>query len=145
MSHTTRINTVRITSMAAAQEAVVKLNDEKGLNLSFQEGGSVQLWGHTKKCAFTINVPGCQFNLGFEAHDDGTYTPVFDAHGGWLAQHIGGGKELAKTPQERTMANIGGFLQQYGRSAALEVARQSNAMVTETYDEVSGGYILQVA
>lgn len=147
MSHTTTIKTVKVTNVNAMERAVAQLNQKHGLNLKFQRGGSVQLWYEAKPCAFTVTIPGVRkgLNVGFQGTEAEGYTPLFDAHGGWIAEHIGGGKKLAKTDDERNLANIGMLMHAYAVEQVREVAGQANCMVGEEFNPATGEMVMQLA
>lgn len=148
MSHTTRINSVKITNVNAMRRAVQRLNNAKGLNLEFvDKNAKAKVWERSIPVAFAVNIPGVQMglNVGFEGDPQKGYTPVYDYHGGWIGQKIGGGHDIAETPEEQRLAHIGGLMQAYAHEVALEVAGQANAMVDETFNAETGEVVLLVA
>lgn len=146
MSHTTKVNSVKITSIAALERAVQTLNNQKGLNLTVRRNAPCKLWYENRQCAVVVDVPGVQMglNVGFEGNEQTGLTPIFDAHGGWIAKHIGGGKALAKTTEERQLANIGALMHAYAVEAVRDVAGASGAMITEEFNPATGETVMQL-
>lgn len=146
MSHTTTIKSVKVTNLNAMERAVEALNAKHGLNLRVKRNSRVQLWFETKAAALVVDVPGVDrgLNVGFVGNEREGYVPVFDAHGGWIADKIGGGAELAQTADEHNVANIGMLMHAYAVETVREVAGASNAMVTESFDAATGQTVMQV-
>ena len=146
MSHTTTVKSVKVTNVQAMRRAVEALNAAQGTNYVFTDNGHCQLWGTKKSCAFTITVPGVRMglNVGFEGNEAEGYTPVFDAHGGWIAEHLGGGRSLAKTPDEINLSNIGKLMHQYSLEVVRTVAGEAGCMLTEQFNAETGQTVVQL-
>ena len=147
MSHTTTINAVKVTSIAAMERAVQALNQRHGLNLKLTRNGQCTLWYEKKQCAFVVDVPGVQRNLnvGFEGTEATGYSPVFDAHGGWIAAKIGGGQKLAKTAEEHQLSHIGALMHAYATEVVRDVAGVAGAAITEEFNPATGEMVMQLA
>lgn len=144
MSHTTRVKAVKVLDLNALEAATANFARERGVNISFERNAPVRLWSTTPKVDAVIKVPGTWFDLGFERQDDGSYTPIFDAHGGYLAKVLGGGRELAKTPEEQMLSNIGGIMAAYAREVLVRTAQAQGALVHE-FVAPDGTMVLQIA
>lgn len=143
MSHTTKVKAVKVKDVDALEAAVQALARERGINITLERNTGARLWSTSPKCDLVIKVPECRFDLGFEKQSDGSYTPMFDAHGGYLMKYLGGGQAIAKTPEEHTLANIGGIMQAYSREVLTRAAQMQGAMVNSTITE-DGSIVLQV-
>lgn len=144
MSHTTRVKAVKVLDLNALEAAVQNFARERKVNISFERNAPVRLWSTTPKVDAVVKVPGTRFDLGFERQEDGSYTPVFDAHGGYLAAVLGGGRELAKTPEEHMLSQIGGIMQAYTREVLMRTAHAQGALVSE-HIAADGTVVLQIA
>lgn len=143
ISHTTRVKAVKVKDIDALRAAVETLARERNINIRLEENAGARLWSTEPKCAFVVKVPDCRFDLGFERQEDGSYAPMFDAHGGYLAKFLGGGRELAKTPEEQMLSNIGGIMQAYTREVLTRTAQMQGALVNTTTAE-DGTVVLQI-
>lgn len=143
MSHTTRVRAVKVKDLNALEAAVQTLARERNIDIRFERDTGARLWSTSPKCAAVVKVPGCRFDLGFEQQEDGSYAPVFDAHGGYLAKFLGGGQSIAKTPEEMTLSNIGGIMQAYTREVLTRTAQMQGAMINSHTTE-DGTLVLQI-
>ena len=143
ISHTTRVKAVKVTDIDALRAAVDTLARERNVKITLEENTGARLWSTEPKFPYVVKVKDCRFDVGFERGEDGSYTPVFDAHGGYLAQFVGGGQKLAKTPEEQMLSNIGGLMQAYTREVLTRTAQMQGALVTTSTTE-DGTVVLQV-
>ena len=145
MSHTTTVKSIKVTDLAVLERAVTRLAQQKGVDLRFERDSQCRLWFNSPVMPAVVKVPGCKFDVGFKANEDGTYSPQFDAHGGWLYPYTGGGAEIAETSDEKKLSMIGGLMQAYAIEAVNNVAGNSNAMVQENWNSDTGEMVMLVA
>lgn len=146
MSHTTRVSDVRVHNVQALFSAVDALQRRSGVRMTIKENADCRLWATSKvRCAVVVTVDGCRFDVGFEKAKDGIgLVPVFDSHGDELYQHLGQGREQAKTAAEQALCNIGKLMQEYAYHAVQHEALMQGATVAGTMNE-AGQYVLTVA
>ena len=132
MSHTTRVSEVRVHNVAALERAVASLNAEAGTKITMKRDADCRLWGSAKeRCDVVLTVEGCRFDVGFQKAKDGIgLVPIFDAHGHELYQHLGQGREQAKTTEEYSLCHVGRLMQAYAREAIYHEALMQGASVT---------------
>jgi hypothetical protein len=134
MSHTTRVQDIRVHNVTALEAAVAAMNVTMNGKLTLKKDADCRLWGSAKqRCEAVVTVQGCRFDVGFEKAKDGNgLVPVFDAHGYELYTHLGQGKEIAKTPAEQTLCHIGKLMQAYAFEAIKHEALLQGASFTHT-------------
>lgn len=136
ISHTTKVSSVRVHDIAALRAAVAALQQE-GLPVSLEENAPCRLWSQNPKMPYVVKVNNAsgrnRFDVGFEKAADGKgYIPVFDYHGNWIGEVLGQGFNVAKTNEERVLANIGKLMQAYSVQALQNEAYRQGCSVTLT-------------
>lgn len=143
MSHTTRISQVRINDAEALRLAVQDLQS-KGIKVSFHENAPCRIWGRSVTCPYVVRNDAGRFDVGFEKAEDGVgYTPVFDYHGGELYHVLGQGREIAKSPEDQRLSNIGKLMQAYTLQALQVEAYKQGGMVS-FQEAANNSYVMVV-
>lgn len=147
MSHTTTVKSVIIKDLNALEQAVHSINKLEGMSLSFRRNGKVRLWSESRDVAASIDIPGVGqgLNVGFEGNQKIGYTPIFDAHGGWIAEYLGAGQHIAKTTEEKNLSNIGKLMQAYAAEVVRGEAMDLGLLVEEDFDPETGQVVLNIA
>lgn len=146
MSHTTKVNSVRVHNVQALATAITELNASTGLNITMHENTTCRLWGSsTAKCDVVLKIPGQRFDVGFQKAPDGNgLVPIFDAHGGELYRVIGQGSEICQTREDHNLSNIAKVMQAYTQQAIYaEALAQSGNILSQTVTE-QGAIVMQV-
>lgn len=135
MSHTTKIKSVAIRSISAVREAVKRLQAQ-GVQCELVENQRPRMYYNNQHgvCPYVLKLQG-RYDVGLDRQEDGSYVPVFDSWEGDISKQIGvSAKGLSG--EEEQAANIGRFMQEYGRAVTMEAAMAQNLMLeSETRDE----------
>lgn len=150
MSLTTKVNAIKIKDKAAVVTAVQALK-AKGVNCQLKENVAPRMYyerQYAKKygketCDLVVALPG-PYDMGLHKESDGSYAPVFDNHCNHIGQYIGA-KGTPTTPEERELAPIGMFMQEYALAAAQNAAAASGHSYLGTTVDANGEIHLTVA
>lgn len=145
MSHTTRVNEVRVHNKAALLAAVEQVQQKHGVRITVKENAECRLWASQRaKCDVVLSIAGCRFDVGFQQAKDGAgLTPIFDSHGNELYQYLGQGREVAQTSEEKAMMHIGKLMQEYAYQALYAEAMTQSASVDVAVNEANQ-YVMTV-
>lgn len=149
MSHTTSVETVKITDLSALRSAVQELQNA-GVDCTLIENSAPRMYsaGQHGACDFVLRLNKGRYDVGFEKTEEGHYRTVLDAWGNHVGQHLGAGAycPLPSTDEGQAQHAIGRLLQGYAKHAILNEARKKGMQVTGTYvDEKSGEIRLVLA
>ncbi len=145
MSHTTEIKSVPLRDEAAIRQAVREL-ENAGVDLEFLENVVPRMYYRNQSgaCDYVIKLRQSRYDVGLKKQDDGSYSAVFDAWDGDIRSQIGAKYRVANT--DHKAENIGKFLQQYSKHAAMNAAVNSGYQVLgESLDEGTGEIHLELA
>lgn len=146
MSHTTEIKSVPLRDEAAIRQAVREL-ENSGVDLEFLENVVPRMYYRNQSgpCDYVIKLRKSRYDVGLKKQDDGSYSAVFDAWGGDIQSQIGA-KFRPKNNADGMAENIGRFLQQYSKHAAMNAAVNAGYQVMgETVDGSTGEIHLELA
>ena len=130
MSHTTSVKTVQYTDANAIREAVKALQ-AKGVKITLLENAKPRMYYDNQEgvCDFVIRCDNGKYDVGLKLQADGSYLPVFDEWGGYIADVLGTSRNSAEEA-------IALFSRQYGEEAIyLEAARQGLAVESVFTDD----------
>lgn len=130
MSHTTRVNTVKIQDVRALRSAVQDLKNS-GVNCELEENARPRMYFKQQEvqCDYVLRLKDGKYDLGFEKQADGSYTPIFDEHANYVGGQIGAACPMPNTKEGRTQHQIGRFMQNYAKHAAMNAARDKGQLV----------------
>lgn len=78
MSHNVKITNIKITNLDAVIAAVNELNEELGLNWTYEYNGMIRGWAGQKTKVDLAILTNKQYDIGFNKNKDGTYSPVYE-------------------------------------------------------------------
>ena len=133
MSNTTKLKNMKIADGVMLRAALESMASH--LNGQVLENTVPRLWYSTDfKNAYpekdhaelVLRIPNCRFDVGFVLEQDGTYTPIFDHHGGELAKHVGVKipPDLTVTNDQRIAANIAQITKAYYTAVTAKKMRE---------------------
>lgn len=134
MSHVTSVKT-QITDLDAVKEALAKINEEHGVNLSLSAGpGDVRFYYGTQRADRIIKMPG-RYDMGFTQQADGSYNFVCDTEA--LSGNYGRGDDVralfgdqgSVLLQEYASAKIGITARMEGHSMTRDSERRADGSV----------------
>ena len=96
----------------------------------------------TKKCEFTVRLPGKRYDVGFLRNEEGNLEAVFDSWNGDVESVLGAKKKVKG--QDTKAQCIGGLLQKYSVNALTNAAVSSGMVVTGTSEDEQGNIILEI-
>lgn len=149
MSHTTEINSVKITDLNALRSAVQDLNNA-GVDCILLENVAPRMYsaGQHGKCDYVLRLNKGRYDVGFEKAPEGHYRTVLDSWNNHVGQHLGAGAfcPIPGTEEGRAQHAIGALLQGYAKHAITNEARRKGMQVTGSYvDEKTGAIKLVLA
>lgn len=146
MSHTTTIKSVAIRDANAIRKAVEELK-EKGINIKLREDSVPRMYYATQgtKCDFVLNLPDSMFDVGLKLQKDGTYSIEYDEWNNQVGNVIGAACRLPSNPGDRSLYQLGQFLQSYAKNAAINAAAAQGFMVESAELDKEGNVQLMLA
>lgn len=148
MSHTTTLKGVQINDLSALRSAVAELQ-QAGVRCELQERTKPRMYYGNQHgvCDYTLHLSDCPYDVGFDKQADGTYAPVFDEWANHVKGQIGATCPVPghETPEDRTLAHIGRFLQSYAKHAAINAATAAGHIVSDCYTDEDGNVQLMLA
>lgn len=136
MSHTTTIKGLAIRDVRAIRKAVEDLK-ASGVNCDLLENTSPRLWGvRQKRSEFVLRLHETRFDVGLDLQPDGTYVPVFDEHAHIVGNQLGADVNFCPMPttrEGRAQHQIGKFVSNYAKHAAINTAVEQGYTVEQAY------------
>lgn len=121
MSHTTTLKGVKISDVAALQDAVNFLK-ERGLKAELIKDAVPRMYYANQygKCDYVLRLTNSPYDIGFSKQADGSYAPVFDSWAGHLQKEIGNPTscKLPTNADEKAAVAVASLLNAYGVHAA---------------------------
>lgn len=127
MSHTVRVKSVKIRSIAALQSAVHELNSQ-GIHCSLKENTEPRMYyrnqlskndGLNDICPYVVFFEDSWYDIGLVANEDGTFDTVFDDFSYGSTYDRGSDK---KSLPSLLGKGAGKLLQEYTKAAVIEEA-----------------------
>lgn len=138
MSHTTKINSVPIRSIAALRQAALSLK-AMGVKCELVANEKPRMYfeDQSGKLPYVLRLSNCPYDIGFELQADGTYTPVMDLWGGHIAKVLG-------TGGEDNGQQIGKLLREYSKEVACEDAIENGYAIESCVLGADGQYQIEI-
>ena len=117
MSHNVKVTGVAINDIDCLIRAVNEVSREKGIPMILHERKQQVGWQgrlSPKVYPYVLSIAGCPFEIAFE-EENGTYTPLFDQHGGYIS------KVLGRSPESKSISEDGTY--ESVRSAADDIGQ----------------------
>lgn len=139
MSHTTKINTIKIQDVRAMEAAVQDLK-ASGVNCSLTPNARPRMYYRAQEvqCDYVLQLHDGQYDVGFQKEADGSYAPIFDKHANYVGSKIGARCAMPSTEEGQALHCIGQFMQNYSKHAAMNAARDKGYMVEGAVTDENG-------
>jgi hypothetical protein len=146
VSHTTLIKSVAIRDTHAIRQAVERLQS-KGVKIELKENCKPRMYfAHQgEQCEYVLHMPDCRFDVGLKLQKDGTYAPMYDEHANAVGSVIGAACNLPTNKDDRSLWQLGRFLQGYAEFAAINAASAAGYMVESSEVDEKGNVQLMLA
>jgi hypothetical protein len=145
ISHTTTLKGVVIKDTNALTSAVNDLIAE-GVNCSLVQNQKPRMYySHQGKvCDYVLKLPKCNFDVGFDKQEDGSYAPMFDEHANYVGSQIGATCPMPDSQEGRAQRQLGRLLQHYQKHVAINTASLNGlSFMGQTIDAATGDFQLQ--
>lgn len=146
MSHTTLVKSVAIRDTNAIAQAVDRLKS-KGVNVELKQNIKPRMYfsQQGEVCEYVLSMPGCRFDVGLKLQKDGTYAPMYDEHANIVGNVIGAACRLPSDRDDRSLHQLGQFLQAYAEFAAVNAASAAGYAVESSTVDENGNVELMLA
>lgn len=148
MSHVSKLKGMKIKDVAAMQAAAQDLR-AKGINCELVQNAVPRMHGQREEqavgtCDYVLKLPNGSYDVGFKKQADGSYEAVMDTYGNHVGKQIGASCPLPNTAEGRMQHQMGQFMQNYAKNAAMNAARAKGHMVKGATVDQSGNVKLVI-
>lgn len=148
MSHVTKLAGIQIKDVAAIRAAVADLQ-AKGVQCELVEDAVPRMHGQREevavgKCDYVLKLPNGKYDVGFKKQADGSYQAVMDTFGNHVGGQIGASCPMPNTREGQAQHQMGQFMQNYAKHAAMNAARAKGHQVDGCTVDASGKVQLQI-
>lgn len=143
MSHVSKLSGMKIKDEAAMRAAVADLT-AKGIKCELVQNAVPRMHGQREeqavgKCDYVLKLPNGKYDVGFKKQSDGTFQAVIDTYGNHVGGQIGAACPMPNSAEGRVQHQMGQFMQNYAKHAAMNAARAKGMNVLgATVDETTG-------
>ena len=122
---------MQIKDVSALRAAVDELS-AKGIGIDLVANSKPRMYYDRQQvqCDWVVKLPDCQYDVGLEKQEDGSYLPIFDEWQGYIGSQLGAACPMPGSREGRAQHQIGQLMQNYAKHAAINAATARGMIVT---------------